>query len=648
MKYGFLRVACSSPNLKVGDCSYNADRIIDNARSLCERGASVIVSPELCITSYTCGDLFLQRTLQNAAIEQLERIAKKTASLSAVLLVGLPLATETAIFNVAAVVYNGNIVAIVPKTFIPNYCEFYEKRYFASADEASMSSIYLSERNPSVPFGTDILIADKNNPNFILGVELCEDVWVPMPPSVFSCLNGASIIANLSASNEIIGKADYRKTLLKAQSAHNICAYLYADACQDESTQDLVFAGHNLICENGTILSQSKLFSKDSFIISDIDLERIAQERRRTNTFIQNKNNLNKSFRKIFIDLKENKRSENNLIRFIDSHPFVPNDKELRNERCAEVIELQSQGLAKRLRHVNARNVVIGLSGGLDSTLALLITCKAFDLCNLNRKGINAVTMPCFGTTDRTYNNACVLAKECGASLLEIPLADSVRLHFKDIGQDENIHDVTYENCQARERTQVLMDLANKLNGLVIGTGDLSELALGWCTYNGDQMSMYGVNSSVPKTLVRYIVDWFSDYNSESNPELSIVLKDILDTPVSPELLPPENGSISQKTEDLVGPYELHDFYLYYLLRFGFSPSKILFLADSSDLSYSHDFKLKWLRIFYKRFFTQQFKRSCMPDGAKVGTVNLSPRGDWRMPSDASSQIWIDEIDGLK
>lgn len=650
MNYGFMRTACCSPELKVADCSFNAEKIIDAARFAVSDGASLLVFPELSITGYTCGDLFLQRSLQKAAVSALEYIAKKTAPLSAVIAVGLPAVHENALYNCAALLFKGKILCLIPKTFIPNYSEFYERRHFAPfvsevAAPSSKNEIYLSEKNPSVPFGTDILVQNSLNPDFVLGVELCEDLWVPQPPSVKAALSGATIIANLSASNEVIGKASYRKNLVKMHSARTVCAYLYASAGRDESTQDLVFSGHNIISENGTVLAESELFSGKT-VLADIDLERILQERRRTVTFEQAASYESKSFRKILIELKENRIK--NLERFVDPHPFVPSSDSERAERCREVIQIQAEGLAKRLRHINCKSAVIGLSGGLDSTLALLVTCRAFDLCGFDRKGILSVTMPCFGTTDRTYNNACTLAEKSGVTLKEVRIADSVRLHMKDIGQDENVHDVTYENCQARERTQVLMDLANKTNGIVIGTGDLSELALGWCTYNGDQMSMYGVNSSIPKTLVRHLVSWFADEYAEKSSELSFVLKDILDTPVSPELLPPENGNISQKTEDLVGPYELHDFFLYYVLRFGFGPAKIMYLADSSSLPYAREFKLKWLRTFYRRFFTQQFKRSCMPDGAKVGTVNLSPRGDWRMPSDASASVWLEEIDSLK
>lgn len=646
MSYGFFRAACASPDLIVADCNFNADKIIDSVRAACELNVRLLVFPELCITGYTCADLFLQRRLQLSAIENLERIAKKTSSFDCIVLVGLPVAVENALYNCAAVLYKGKIFALVPKTFIPNYSEFYERRWFSPASENLPQSVFISEKNPEVPFGSNILISDSCGSGFVLGVELCEDLWVPVPPSSNHVLAGATVIANLSGSNEIIGKAEYRKNLVKMQSAHTVSAYLYANAGCGESTQDLVFSGHSLIAENGSVLAESKLF-ENKLLYVDIDIERIVQERRKTMTFAQCAENAkNCKYRKISVALNQKNPRSNDLCRFIDSHPFVPSGKIERAERCFSVIQLQAEGLAKRLRHIHCSSCVIGLSGGLDSTLALLVTCRAFDLCGINRNGIKSVTMPCFGTTDRTYKNACTLAEKCGTELIEIPIAYAVRQHFKDIGQNEEIHDITYENSQARERTQVLMDIANKTNGIVIGTGDLSELALGWCTYNGDQMSMYGVNSSVPKTLVRFLVEWFAEDSKDD--ELSSVLKDILETPVSPELLPPKDGNIAQKTEDLVGPYELHDFFLYYLLRFGFSPAKILYLADNSELPYTHDFKLKWLRIFYRRFFSQQFKRSCMPDGAKVGTVNLSPRGDWRMPSDASASIWLEEIDKLK
>jgi NAD+ synthase (glutamine-hydrolysing) len=651
MNYGFFRGAAVSPELTVADCKTNADHIIEAVLEARSNGASLIVFPELCVTGYTCGDLFLQRPLQEAAVHETERIARETAAHHILIAAGLPVALGDALYNCAALIYCGHILALVPKSYIPNYGEFYERRQFAPAKRTGeIVSVHLSDTFPDVPFGTDILICDKDDPDFILAAEICEDVWVPLPPSTRHTLAGATIVANLSASNEIVGKAAYRRLLIKGHSAHTVSAYIYANAGHGESTQDLVFASHNILAENGTVLAESELFSGKP-VYADFDLERIAQERRRTTSYAQSTDDFvsKESYRRIYIDVCRHAKKLHKYMPFrrsIDAHPFVPSDTAERTQRCHEVIAMQSEGLAKRLRHINAKNAVIGLSGGLDSTLALLVTCRAFDLCGIPRKGIQAVTMPCFGTTDRTYNNACTLAREANVTLSEIKIEDAVRTHFRDIGHDSGTHDITYENSQARERTQVLMDIANKLNGIVIGTGDLSELALGWCTYNGDHMSMYGVNSSIPKTLVRYLVGWFAD--DTDNAELSDVLRDILATPVSPELLPPENGTISQKTEDIVGPYELHDFFLYYLLRFGFSPSKILFLADNTTLPYTHEFKLRWLRTFYKRFFAQQFKRSCMPDGAKVGSVNLSPRGDWRMPSDASATVWLNEIDTIK
>lgn len=648
MKYGFVKTACASPRLKVADCKFNAEQIVTVAKEASKNGASVIVFPELSITGYTCGDLFFQRTLQTAAEAQLKQIITETAKLDSLIFVGLPVPRAEGIYNCAAAIYHGELLALIAKSYLPNYGEFYERRHFTPFQQNMNTQFIDFAGFTEVPFGTDILIQDEENQQVIIGCELCEDLWVPVPPSSRHILAGAVIIANLSGGNEIIGKADYRRSLVKLHSARSLCAYLYANAGLDESTQDMVFAGHNLISENGSLLAESSLFSSET-IYADIDVERLCQERRRTTSFgfSANNNTFNSNYVVVQINLNLEKAG-GDFTRYVDPHPFVPSDKDKRTQRCLEVITLQAQGLAKRLRHINCQSAVIGLSGGLDSTLALLITCRAFDLCGIERSKVTAITMPCFGTTDRTYNNACQLAKECGATLKEVRIADAVRQHFADLGHDESIHDVTYENCQARERTQVLMDYANKTNGIVIGTGDLSELALGWCTYNGDHMSMYGVNSSIPKTLVRYLVQWFAEESEDAKKgQFSAVLKDILDTPVSPELLPPKDGVISQVTEDLVGPYELHDFYLYYLLRFGFSPAKIYFLAQNANLPYEKDVILKWLKIFYRRFFTQQFKRSCMPDGAKVGTINLSPRGDWRMPSDAMCSAWNEELEEL-
>lgn len=649
MKYGFVKTACASPRLKVADCNFNSEQIICAAKDAAKNGASVIVFPELSITGYTCGDLFFQRTLQNASEVQLKRIISETAKLDSVIFVGLPVPRAEGIYNCAAAIKGGELLALFAKSYLPNYGEFYERRHFTPFQQNMNTQFIDFAGFEEVPFGTDILIQDEKDSAITIGCELCEDLWVPVPPSSRHILAGATIIANLSGGNEIIGKADYRRSLVKSHSARSLCAYLYANAGLDESTQDMVFAGHNLISENGSLLAESSLFSSET-IYADIDVERLCQERRRTTSFGFSANNNTFNSNYVIVQIKMNvEKAAGEFSRYVDPHPFVPSDKDKRTQRCLEVITLQAQGLAKRLRHINCQSAVIGLSGGLDSTLALLITCRAFDLCGIERSKVTAITMPCFGTTDRTYNNACSLAKECGATLKEVPIADAVRQHFADLGHDESLHDVTYENCQARERTQVLMDYANKTNGIVIGTGDLSELALGWCTYNGDHMSMYGVNSSIPKTLVRYLVQWFAEASEDAkNEKFASVLKDILDTPVSPELLPPKDGVISQVTEDVVGPYELHDFYLYYLLRFGFSPAKIYFLAQNANLPYGKDVILKWLKTFYRRFFTQQFKRSCMPDGAKVGTINLSPRGDWRMPSDAVYSAWNEELETLK
>ena len=691
MNYGFFRAAAASVELKVADPEFNSTKIIAAAKEAAKNGAQLIVFPELCVTGYTCGDLFLQESLLRAACQQTEKIAEAAKALDAIIAVGLPVKKNGALYNTAAVLYRGKIIALVPKTYIPNYSEFYERRHFAPAQTRAEGfpqnkAFYFSEKNPAVPFGTDIIVSEPKS-GAKIAFEICEDLWAVEPPSTRHALAGANIVANLSASNEIIGKAEYRRLLTASTSARLFCAYIYADASQDESSQDMVFAGHNLICENGKVLAQSELFGRE-IIYADIDLGLLEAERARTTTFSQCKEREQNAGQKgashfeICAPLKEkNYDKEAALYRSVDARPFVPKDSQKRGERCKEVIALQAQGLAKRLRHIKAKSAVIGLSGGLDSTLALLVTCRAFDLRGLDRKGILAVTMPGFGTTDRTYQNALALAKEAGATLKEVSIAAAVRQHFSDIGHDEKIHDTTYENSQARERTQILMDLANKTGGIVIGTGDLSELALGWCTYNGDHISMYGVNASIPKTLVRHLVQWEAD--SSDNKKFKAALLDVLNTPVSPELLPPKDGKISQKTEDLVGPYELHDFFLYNMARYGFGPAKIYFLAkkafagnefktknggankkilqdqkaaatenESKTLNAAPAFSdaqiKKWLKVFYSRFFSQQFKRSCMPDGAKVGTVSLSPRGDWRMPSDAAAALWLKEADALK
>lgn len=660
MNYGYFRAAAASLELKVCDTVFNSEKILTAAHEAAANGADLLALPELCVTGYTCGDLFFQKTLLQNALSSLAFIAKETASIQTIVAVGLPIKKGGSLYNAAAILHKGEILALVPKTYIPNYGEFYEARHFASSRNlrgaTAGDTIFISKKFPEVPFGTDIIICAENFPEAKIAFEICEDLWAATPPSTSHALSGATVIANLSASNETIGKAEYRRLLVKSASARNFCAYIYADSGRDESTQDMVFAGHNLISENGKILAEGAPF-EGRMIFADIDISLLEAERIKTTTFSQCENNL-KPHKEIFVRLKEKRfEEESHFFRTVEKHPFVPQEKDAREERCLEVITIQAESLAKRLRHIGAKGAVLGLSGGLDSTLALLVVCRAFDLCALDRRGIIAVTMPGFGTTDRTYENACSLARETGATLREIPISDSVRQHFKDIGQDENVHDATYENAQARERTQILMDLANKEGAIVIGTGDLSELALGWCTYNGDHMSMYGVNSSIPKTLVRHIVEreaevFAQEKNSAQaqNKKLGEILFDILNTPVSPELLPPEQGGISQKTEEIVGPYELHDFFLYNILRFGFSPSKIYFLSKKAFAAsgYSSATIKKWMKVFYKRFFSQQFKRSCMPDGAKVGTVSLSPRGDWRMPSDASAAAWLCEIDSLE
>lgn len=641
MKHGFIKVAAATPKIQVARCNFNGDRIKEIIDIAEENQVKVLVFPELCITGYTCGELFLQDTLINSAKEQLMNIVDYTKGLDVLVAVGLPICKDGKLYNVAAVLQNGNLLGLVPKKNLPNYSEFYEARHF---NPGNITPEYIKIRDKEVPFGTNILFCCKNLPTLMIGVEICEDLWVPNPPSVGHALAGASLILNLSASDETTGKDIYRCDLVKNQSARLVCGYIYADAGEGESTTDLVFAGHNLIAENGTILCQSERF-ENQFISSEIDIQKIMNERRRMSTFIPNGHQEHVVVEYEFIKIKE--LPETLLSRHIDKAPFVPGIKADRDKRCEEISNIQAYGLKKRLEHTGIKSAIIGLSGGLDSTLALLITCKAFDLLELDRKGIITVTMPCFGTTDRTYQNALSLARHLGTTLKEISIKEAVTLHFRDIDHDSENHDITYENSQARERTQILMDISNQYNGLVIGTGDMSELALGWATYNGDHMSMYGVNSSVPKTLVRYLVSYFAETAKEEN--LKEVLLDVLDTPVSPELLPPIDGEISQKTEDLVGPYELHDFFIYYILRFGFTPSKIFRLAVLAfQNEYNSDVIYKWLTTFYRRFFSQQFKRSCLPDGPKVGSVGVSPRGDLRMPSDASAALWLEELQKIE
>ncbi|MCH5194671.1 MAG: NAD(+) synthase [Oscillospiraceae bacterium] len=635
MKDGFIRVAAATPDIKVADCEHNADRIIEMIKQAAENSASVVVLPELCITGYTCGDLFLQKILLDGAMSALDKIIEQTADCDLAAVVGFPYEYKGKLYNCAAVISKGVLYGIVPKKNIPSYSEFYETRHFTSW-QGGYEVIDCPENPNYASFG-DILFSFADIPGLVMGVEICEDLWVSEPPSGRLAALGASLICNLSASDEIIGKGDYRRQLVQSQSARLLCGYVYADAGMGESTQDLIFSGHNLIVENGVVLSESRKFTT-GITYGEIDLHRITHERRRMNTFaaVSDDNVGRERLQVMPKDIE--------LTRHFPSMPFVPSDKSDLNNRCEEILTMQATGLAARLRHIGCKNAVIGLSGGLDSTLALIVAVHAFDMLGLDRKGIIAVTMPCFGTTNRTKSNAHSLAEAYGTTLKEINIQKAVRQHFEDIGQSEETLDVTYENGQARERTQVLMDIANQTGGIVIGTGDLSELALGWATYNGDHMSMYGVNASVPKTLVRHLVSYESNHTQDK--KLGSVLEDILATPVSPELLPPSEGEISQKTEDIVGPYELHDFFLYYFVRCGFPPKKILRIAEQSFAgSYEKEEIKKWLTVFIKRFFSQQFKRSCLPDGPKVGSVTLSPRGDWRMPSDACVRLWLEDLE---
>ena len=634
MKQGFVKVAAATPDIRVADVEYNAGQICHMIDEAVNEGAKIIVFPELCITGYTCSDLFTQEVLLDHAREALHQIAAYTEEKDALVFVGVPLSVDGELYNVAAALNHGEILGLTTKTFLPNYGEFYEMRQFREGPRTAREILFDGKR---IPFGPQILFAASSMSELLVSAEICEDVWSPVPPSIEAAREGATIIVNCSASDETIGKASYRQNLIEGQSARLIAGYIYANAGEGESTTDLVFGGHNIIAENGATLAKSKRF-QNGIIYTEIDVKRLLSERRKNTTFQTAKE------RKLFRVPFDIEITETQLTRNFASRPFVPSAKEERAKRCEEILTIQAMGLKKRLSHTHAKSAVVGISGGLDSTLALLVTAKAFDYLGMDRKQIIAVTMPCFGTTDRTYNNACKMAQKLGAALREVPIAVSVTQHFKDISHDPEDHSVTYENAQARERTQVLMDISNQTGGLVIGTGDMSELALGWATYNGDHMSMYGVNASVPKTLVRHLVQYYADTTEDE--ELKAVLYDVLDTPVSPELLPPKDGEIAQKTEDLVGPYELHDFYLYYMLRFGYEPSKIYRLAKLAfDGEYDDATIYKWLRTFCWRFFSQQFKRSCLPDGPKVGTVALSPRGDWRMPSDACVASWMRDLE---
>ena len=641
MRDGFIKVAAGTPKIRVADCRYNAEQIFTMMREADKQGVKVLCLPELCLTGYTCGDLFLQDTLLCGAEEGLQTILEATRNLDMVTVLGLPVRCkwDNKLYNCAAVIQSGEILGLVPKTYLPNYGEFYEERWFASGAGVETSVDLCGE---TVDMDAAGLFACETVPNLVLGVEICEDLWATEPPSARLARGGATVILNLSASNELVGKSGYRRNLVVGQSGRLVCGYVYADAGEGESTTDLVFTGHNMIAENGALLAERRFAT--GLTISEIDVDRLAYERRRMTTF--NGQRQADLWRASFsLPLEETR-----LTRAVSPAPFVPADAEDRAERCNEILKIAALGLKKRLEHTGARTAVVGLSGGLDSTLAILITAVAMKLLDRPASDIIAVTMPCFGTTDRTRDNAVELAERLGATLKRIDIGSAVKVHFKDIGQSMEDHSVTFENGQARERTQVLMDIANQNGGLVIGTGDLSELALGWATYNGDHMSMYGVNAGIPKTLVRHLVAFVSDDKAQRGPSACPPYWTTSWTPQSPQsCYPPSRGRSVQKTEDLVGPYELHDFFLYYAIRWGFPPRKVFRLAEHAlGRTYDRATILKWLNSFYRRFFTQQFKRSCLPDGPKVGSVTLSPRGDWRMPSDAVAALWLEELEGLE
>ncbi|WP_321426373.1 NAD(+) synthase [uncultured Bacteroides sp.] len=641
MNYGFVKVAAAVPRVKVADCQYNAEQIEGMINEADEKGVQIIAFPELCITGYTCADLFAQELLLEKAEMGLVEVMNNTRQLDIICVVGMPVVTNTILLNAAVVFQRGKILGVIPKTYLPNYKEFYEQRWFTSARDVIDKTVRLCGQ--LAPVSSSLLF---DTPDVCFGVEICEDLWSVIPPSSKLALKGAEVLINLSADNEGIAKHNYVRSLICQQSARCIAAYIFSSCGFGESTTDVVFAGNGLIYENGALLAESKRFSlEEQLIITEIDVERLRTERRINTTFSANSGDY-KDTDCIHVTTEITNSRPLNLTRKVEALPFVPQGKTL-NERCEEIFEIQVSGLAKRIVHTQSKTAVIGISGGLDSTLALLVCVKTFDKLGLSREGILGITMPGFGTTDRTYNNAINLMKELGVSIREIDIKAACIQHFKDINHNINVHDVTYENSQARERTQILMDVANQTGGMVIGTGDLSELALGWATYNGDHMSMYGVNVSIPKTLVKYLVDWVS--RNEVEEDAAVILTDIVDTPISPELIPAdEEGNISQKTEDLVGPYELHDFFLYYTMRFGFRPAKIYYLAGIAfGNRYNKETIKKWLHTFFRRFFNQQFKRSCLPDGPKVGSISISPRGDWRMPSDASSALWLKEIEEL-
>lgn len=636
-KYGYVRIGSIVPKLEIGNCLYNSDEVVRMIKEAYERGVSIVNFPELCITGYTCGDLFNNDDLLNDAVLGLEKIVNDTRDMDIVSIVGMPLEVDNQLFNVGVVIHSGKILGMIPKTYIPNAGEFYEKRWFSSGKHLKSSVINLL--GSEIEIGNDLLF---KNDNVCFGIEICEDLWAPNCPNVSLCQGGANIIFNLSASNEIIGKYEYRKDLVNMASAKNICGYVYTSAGVMESTSDLVFSGHSIISENGKILAQNNRFDFDSNLIyMDIDVRRLNNERRRSKSYFDK--DMLDEYRIINFNI-QNRACD--LIREYDKYPFVPKNESMRGARCEEILTIQASGLARRLISINTMKTVIGISGGLDSTLAFLVIMKAYKMLGISNDNIIAVTMPGFGTTGRTYNNAIELINKSGATLMEIDIKDSCLQHFKDINHDVDIHDVTYENVQARERTQILMDIANKDGGIVVGTGDLSELVLGWCTYNGDHMSMYSVNSSIPKTLVRYLVE----YAGKSDESIRDVIYDILDTPVSPELLPPsKEGKMLQLTENSIGPYVLHDFFIYHFLRCGEEIEKIYYLAlKTFEENYDKEEIKKWLMVFVKRFFSQQFKRNCLPDGVKVGSVSVSPRGDLRMPSEASVKEWVKKLEKVK
>ena len=642
MNYGFVKVAAAVPHVQVADCFYNIQQMEGLMRQASDKGVQIIAFPEMSVTAYTCLDLFAQQALLKNAEQALLKLVSDTADLNILTIAGAPLVTENRLINAAVAFQSGKILGVVPKTYIPNYKEFQEQRWFTSATELRDKTISIGDR--TYPLGSHLLFTAGQ---VKVGIEICEDLWVPVPPSSLLAMEGANILVNISASNELIGKHHYLRSLICQQSARCMAGYVYASAGFGESSTDLVFAGNGIIAENGTLLEESPRFTmQEQLVISEIDIENLQNDRQVNTSFMHGASTLlGGETITIPFALSENS-GQPVLTRSVDPHPFTPSGDALK-ERCEEIFQIQVAGLAKRIVHTHSRTAVVGISGGLDSTLALLVTVMTFDALNIPRNQILGITMPGFGTTDRTYTNACDLIRSLGVTLKEISIKDACLQHFKDISHNPSVHDVTYENSQARERTQILMDVANQENGMVIGTGDLSELALGWATYNGDHMSMYGVNGSIPKTLVRYLVEWVAHNRVDEASRATLL--DIVDTPISPELIPAdENGNIKQKTEDLVGPYELHDFFLYYFLRFGSSPAKIYFLAQQafSD-SYDKETIRKWLHTFFRRFFQQQFKRSCLPDGPKVGSVSLSPRGDWRMPSDAMATLWLKEIEEL-